>query len=235
MLSGVYIRTKEMKNGFKKGHIPWNKGSKAQTNTGKTHFKKGAPSWNKGTVGVMKSNNTSFRKGLIPWNKGTKGEYQLWPNGRDMSWMRGENNLRWKGGKPKCKVCNKLLASIYSKRCTKCHSISIMGKNHPNWKGGITKIAEKIRKSGAYMEWRRSILLRDNFICLTCNVRGGRLNVDHYPKTFSQIIHEYKINSLEKAINCNELWETSNGRTLCEPCHKLTPTYLRNTKKEIYV
>ena len=31
--------------------------------------------------------------------------------------------------------------------------------------------------------------------------------------------------SREEALECTELWDLENGRTLCVPCHKLTDTY----------
>ena len=34
------------------------------------------------------------------------------------------------------------------------------------------------------------------------------------------VFDEYKIESVEEAINCNELWNLNNGRTLCNDCHK---------------
>jgi len=35
------------------------------------------------------------------------------------------------------------------------------------------------------------------------------------------------INSLEEALNCEELWNVNNGRTLCRKCHNKTKTYGR--------
>lgn len=57
------------KTEFKKGIIPWNKGTKGITKA-----------WNKGLIGFQKGhrpyntkpNKTSFKKGMIPWNKGLK-------------------------------------------------------------------------------------------------------------------------------------------------------------------
>ena len=196
-------------------------------------FQKGQVPWNKGV-----SNTWYNPSGLIlghGWNKGKK----LKPHSEEtrlkmrMSAKRGEQNHRWIGGAKQCIECGVKIASrsISVKRCSKCFHLTQVGENNSNWKGGVTKIAEKIRKSGAYSEWRRSILCRDNFVCLLCEKRGGKLNVDHYPKTFSEIMNEKKIDSIERALNCKELWDTSNGRTLCLECHKLTPTYLSNYKK----
>ena len=94
------------------------------------------------------------------------------------------------------------------------------------WKGGITPLKRQIRVLFEYKQWRKIIFERDNWICQECKQRGGKLNVDHYPKSFTQIFYENNINSLDDAMNCQELWNINNGRTLCEKCHKKTATYL---------
>lgn len=57
--------------------------------------------------------------------------------------------------------------------------------------------------------WRKLIFERDGYKCVKCG-SGGRLQADH--------IKPYKAYpSLRHVL--------SNGRTLCIPCHKKTPTY----------
>ena len=88
------------------------------------------------------------------------------------------------------------------------------------WKGGVTPINELIRKSWEYKAWRTSVFERDNYTCQLCGVRGGELQADHI-KPFSTH-HELRL-------------ALSNGRTLCVPCHRATPTYARQiTPKEQY-
>lgn len=68
----------------------------------------------------------------------------------------------------------------------------------------------KFRECREYREWRTAIFERDNWTCQDCGEKGKRLHVDHIKKW-----SEYP-----------ELrFELSNGRTLCESCHKLTPNY----------
>lgn len=100
------------------------------------------------------------------------------------------------------------------------------GENNPFWKGGLTALNYKVRYCLEYKEWRRIILKRDNYTCQMCLKRGGKLQVDHI-KQFARIMTENKITSLEMARNCEELWNINNGRVLCLPCHKTTPTYLK--------
>lgn len=90
------------------------------------------------------------------------------------------------------------------------------GKNNPNWKGGITKVLERLRKSSRYKSWRRRVFERDNYTCQICKKRGGVLNADHI-KSFAG--HE-------------ELrFKLSNGRTLCLGCHRKTCNYGGNSIK----
>lgn len=71
---------------------------------------------------------------------------------------------------------------------------------------------------------------RDRFTCQICGQVGGQLQVDHFPKTFSEIIKQHGIKSLEDAIACQDLWDETNNRTLCKPCHMKTDTYLKGKR-----
>lgn len=94
------------------------------------------------------------------------------------------------------------------------------GKNHPCYKENKKHCFYKlIRETFKYRQWRSDIFTRDNFICVLCGEKGGYLVADHYPKRFIDILNEYKINTLEKALVCEELWNINNGRTLHNKCH----------------
>lgn len=105
----------------------------------------------------------------------------------------------------------------------------LRGEKSPFWRGGTTPLSYLIKANELYRNWRKAIFERDNYTCLECGERGGELHVDHI-KPFSLIIFENKINSLERALNCFELWEQENGRTLCAACHRKTETYGRKMK-----
>jgi 5-methylcytosine-specific restriction endonuclease McrA len=78
-----------------------------------------------------------------------------------------------------------------------------------------------IRHCQKTREWRWKIFTRDDFTCRLCGKRGsGNLHADHYPTTFAYIIRRYRIRTLEDAMKCKALWQTNNGRTLCEDCHR---------------
>lgn len=94
------------------------------------------------------------------------------------------------------------------------------GKNNRNWKGGITPLTKQIRFCFKYRQWRSDIFTRDDFTCVLCGKRGIWIEADHYPKMFSEIFHENKIQNLQQALECEEFWNINNGRTLCRGCHR---------------
>jgi len=92
---------------------------------------------------------------------------------------------------------------------------SSIGEKGSNWKGGVTEENYRLRRSGAYKAWRTAVFERDGYVCQHCgakSVKGDRvrLQADHI-KPF--------------AFYPDLRFDIDNGRTLCEPCHKKTPTY----------
>lgn len=90
----------------------------------------------------------------------------------------------------------------------------------------------QIRQCFQYRQWRWDIYTRDDFTCVLCGKNkevSGQLEADHFPKQFIEILNEYKIKTLEKAVLCEELWNINNGRTLCKTCHN--PTRGRRPKR----
>lgn len=69
-----------------------------------------------------------------------------------------------------------------------------------------------------YADWRKRVFKRDNYTCIWCKQKGGKLNADHIiPWVLSEDLR-YKI---------------SNGRTLCIDCHKKTDTYGYRSKEQV--
>lgn len=139
--------------------------------------------------------------------------------------LLGDKNPCWRGGRPKCNDCHKLLThwGHYNGRVNRCSPCQIKfnsGANHYNWKGGITKENAKIRNSYAYKCWRKSVFERDNYTCVWCGHVGGNLHADHI-KPFS-LFKECRL-------------DLDNGRTLCVGCHKKTDTYLSKMFKYKYI
>lgn len=79
-----------------------------------------------------------------------------------------------------------------------------------NWHGG--KISERLTAMARdeYKQLRVAVFTRDNYTCQLCNVRGGKLEMDH----------------IKEWSNYPELrYEITNCRTLCKDCHKTTDNY----------
>lgn len=109
-----------------------------------------------------------------------------------------------------CK-CGKIFRTTFSqfvhdnkRQCNECGRAKISGENAPNWKGGVTSLAELFRKRREYADWRISVYKRDDFTCQSCKRNNVRLHA-HHILSFS----EYP----EKRL------DVDNGITLCEKCH----------------
>ena len=89
----------------------------------------------------------------------------------------------------------------------------VVGKNNPNWRGGVTPTIQKIRNSKEMKEWRLHIFRRDNWTCQKCGVRSSKNKYvyieAHHIKPFATF---------------PELrFEITNGITLCKACHYKEP------------
>lgn len=85
------------------------------------------------------------------------------------------------------------------------------GERSHLWRGGVTHENHSIRCSLEYRNWRRTVFERDKFTCQQCFKRGGDIQA-HHVKSFS----EYP----------DLRFDVRNGVTLCEKCHKNTPSYM---------
>lgn len=116
--------------------------------------------------------------------------------------------------------------------CVGLRERDYFGEANPAWKGGVTSLQEKIRKSDKYLAWRLSVFERDNFTCQITGEKCNKLVADHI-KPFAVILHENKIKTLKDAYNCKELWDINNGRTIKAVEHYKTDTYGHKTTKLI--
>jgi hypothetical protein len=94
---------------------------------------------------------------------------------------------------------------------------------------------KRIRNCKPYKNWRNDVYKKDMYTCVLCKTIDGQMNIDHYPKTFMNIIKENKIDTLGKALECDTMWDVNNGRVLCLSCHKQTDTYGNKLINKYYV
>ena len=160
-----------------------------------------------------------FVEGHISWRKGLKltGELRkkaiqnLGRNAQKGSipWIKGKKgiiknpykgkSLPWMIGKEnpakRLEVRKKISETMKNKR-----------EKLWNWKGGVVDESRKLRKSLEWKLWREEIFKRDNYICQLCGQGKKKLHPHH----------KYSFNQFPE-----KRFEISNGRTLCEDCHKL--------------
>jgi 5-methylcytosine-specific restriction endonuclease McrA len=131
----------------------------------------------------------------------------------------GEDSNNWKGGLPFCRECGKTLSRRDAEFCLEHRPRH--GIHSTNWKGGISKLGHSIRSLKKYKEWRSDVLERDSWTCQSCGRRGVVMETHHINK-FSEIVIANKIAKVSQAVLCEELWDVSNGVTLCVDCHRTT-------------
>lgn len=153
---------------------------------------------------------TAFKKNHVPWNLGKK----LGP-----SWNKGIPH------RPESKRKNRLAHlgrrhSLETRlRQSKVHLAR--REKHWAWRDGMASRRVRLRHSLRYRLWREAVFKRDNHTCVECGARSGNgkavyLEADHIkPWAYFPRLR----------------FKVENGRTLCKPCHKKTPTYKARATK----
>lgn len=93
----------------------------------------------------------------------------------------------------------------YSEEHRRNHSLAKKGDRNPAWKGGVTTMIQRIRKSLEYRIWREKVFERDNYTCQDCGYEKGRILNAHHIKPFANYP--------------NLRFKVDNGKTQCKPCH----------------
>lgn len=98
-----------------------------------------------------------------------------------------------------------MLNKNHSKETIELMSKNRKGSGNSNWKGGITLVIRNFRKTKRYQEWRKSVLIRDEFKCKyqDCN---KETTIAHHIKTLNS--------NPELALDIN------NGMAICLNHHK---------------
>lgn len=89
-----------------------------------------------------------------------------------------------------------------------------VGKDAPNWQGGLTDKMQALRNTTAYKNWRESVYERDDWTCQEC---GARSSADNAVYLNAHHIHPIKDNK-----NSLLIFDVNNGITLCADCHNKT-------------
>lgn len=159
-------------------------------------------------------------KSRSSWNKGISPTEE----------HRAKISAAMKGRRPKCRPDNtgrvrtpehrrkisESLKALGIKPPKPPRSCLPRGERHHWWRGGKSTEDGLARSSFEYGQWRTAVYTRDNFTCVECGYRGKYLNADHI-KPF--------------ALFPDLRYSVDNGRTLCEECHRKTPTFGVNTNK----
>lgn len=215
MPKGVYKRTKEHINNlrpsliknFKKlercGKCGLFLGKKAHRCIGIEEKREGAKK-NFNAETLRKAGKTLKRRykcgEIIPYWKGKKRDKRTIEKIRE---TRLKNPIRYNVGRK---------ASEESKRkMSKSHIGINVGKDHYNWKGGVTNKVKKRWCSVEYQRWRKLVFERDDYICQKC----GKRNEKGVGVTIKLNAHHIK-----SIYNYPELiFDVDNGETLCVSCH----------------
>lgn len=125
----------------------------------------------------------------------------------------------------------------WSKEARERFGIAQSGKNNPSygcfgrksrhWKGGKTALRKLIMNLYKYKVWRDKVFKRDKYTCQRCYKRGVFLEA-HHLKSVSIIVDEYNLKNSKMCVKCKELWDVSEGITLCKKCHRAIPRYRKS-------
>jgi 5-methylcytosine-specific restriction endonuclease McrA len=90
------------------------------------------------------------------------------------------------------------------------------GSAHYKWNGGSSKLNKSIRQLTEHRKWMESVRNRDG----SCKRCGSIENLEsHHKIGLAELIRANSITTREQARACAELWDLTNGETLCQSCH----------------
>ncbi len=174
----------------------------------------------------------AYKNGLRTWNKGLKKS-----DHPSIERTAIAVSAKKKGVRPSEETIAKQVASatgrVFSDETKSKIKESL--RKHYDAKGRNKDIRQRIKRLSLYVAWRNSVFTRDDWTCQICGERGGKIEADHI-RPFSAFIRAAKAKygdnesaflAIERDV---EFWDIRNGRTLCKPCHKATPTYSRGAK-----
>ena len=121
---------------------------------------------------------------------------------------------RIKKNKRKIYICKKILKNIHYCQVSKKTS----------------ELKKLIRKMPEYKKWKKKVKERDKK-CRLCNMTEEELEesdkhnvtelIVHHIIPITLLINEHEITNIKEAKKCKPLWNTKNGVTLCDRCHRI--------------
>ncbi len=97
--------------------------------------------------------------------------------------MIGTKNPNYKGGKNRCKICDRLLNDRSANLCQKCYLSNQTGKNNANWNGGISNLPYSFEFNS---ELKTFIREKYGYICQLCDSEGKTVHHIDYDKSNSK-------------------------------------------------
>ena len=83
------------------------------------------------------------------------------------------------------------------------------------------QLRKKIMAMPKYECWRQDVLKRYGRKCTICGSTEN-IEVDHFPKSFYEIVRKCGVTNIIEAYECVELWDVNNGAPLCKEHHDKT-------------
>ena len=102
------------------------------------------------------------------------------------------------------KSCGCIKSEIARKNAEEYLSRYQVGENHPNWKGGISNVRNRLEKTKAYEELRNNVFANSNYKCQKC---GSSENLCLHHICNFQDYPELRL-------------DENNCACLCEKCHR---------------
>jgi 5-methylcytosine-specific restriction endonuclease McrA len=87
------------------------------------------------------------------------------------------------------------------------------------WDTKYSDFIRRIRTTTSYLKWKNAVMERDQYKCQDCFCDNPpRLDV-HHIIPLKEIIQNHVIETYAQALDCEMIWDTDNGITLCKKCH----------------
>ena len=89
-------------------------------------------------------------------------------------------------------------------------------ENHYRWKGGTARLNASIRRLTENRKWMDGVRARDG----KCTKCGSLKNLEaHHIVELADLVERHGITNRDAARSCPDLWDLTNGKTLCRRCH----------------